>query len=565
MRELEFLLPEGSGLTINEIELGKSQMIVKVSGRHATERCPSCGIESGKVNTTYYRRPADLPCTGYVMRLQIKVRSFICANEACSRRTFAERFSEVVAPYARRTERLAKQQQEVAFAVGGEAGARLLKILGMATSADTLLRLIRQAPEPEVPTPRVLGVDDWAKKKGLSYGTILVDLEAHCVIDLLDERSAESLAEWLKAHPGVEIISRDRANDYIKGSTDGAPEAVQVADRWHLLKNLRDALERLITEKPACLRAAATLPEPEDSSENALGSTSLSDVDFNFSEVVDEGADIQLEPLTQAERQKQARRERKQERYDLVRTMHEEGLSMREIGRQLNMSYRTVSKYLRTDSCPFYPEGLKRGPSKLDPFLDYLTARWQEGTHNASQLFREIQQRGFDGSRGLVARWAVEQRQQLPSASSITQKNAPRKPRVIPWRPARTAWLLFSSKDDLDEGDQLALERIKEADTDVAQAHHFVQAFRQMVRDQQSDQLASWLQNVTDSGIVALKSFANGLRQDLAAVTNALSSPWSNGQTEGQVNRLKFIKRQMYGRANFDLLRRRVLGCPAPA
>ncbi|WP_179131538.1 transposase, partial [Candidatus Entotheonella palauensis] len=262
-------------------------------------------------------------------------------------------FPGVVAPYARRTERRTEQLQEVAFALGGEAGARLLKSLGMPTSPDTLIRLICRAPELERVTPRVLGVDDWAKKKGLSYGTILVDLEAHCVVDLLDERSAESLSEWLQAHPGVEIISRDRGNEYIKGATEGAPEAIQVADRWHLLKNLREALERLLTEKPACLRAAAQQPEPEDEGEN--------EPDADCGEGVDVSFDTQLEPLTQAERQKPARHNRKQER----RTLHKEGLSMREIGRQLHMSYRTISKYLQADSCPFYPEQIKRGQSKV--------------------------------------------------------------------------------------------------------------------------------------------------------------------------------------------------------
>ena len=564
MIEPEFLLPGASGLAVEEIEIGEKEVAMKVSSIRGTARCPYCGAESSRVNSSYDRKPADLPCAGYVMELKLKVRSFFCENEDCGYRTFAERFPEVVAPYARRTERLAANQREVAFAVGGEVGARLLTILGMPVSADTLIRLVRRAPEPEVVTPRVLGVDDWAKKKGQSYGTILVDLEEHRVIDLLEERSAESLTKWLQAHPGVEIISRDRATDYIKGATEGAPEAMQVADRWHLLKNLHEALERLLTEKPACLKAAAQPLEAEEDGVHEQERNPIPDIDFR--EKVDASPAAQPELLTQAERQKQARHERKQERFALVCTLHQEGLSMREIGRRLQMSYRTVSKYLQAESCPFYPEQVKRGDSKLDSFLDYLTTRWQEGCHNASQLYREICEQNFEGSRGLVARWAIDQRKSLSDTlhSGRTQTSS-RTTRIIPWRPARTAWLLFTPEADLDEDDQLALERVKQADPDVAQAHQFVHLFQQMVRNQQPEQLTSWLQDVQASGVVALRSFAKGIQQDLAAVSTALSSPWSNGQTEGQVNRLKFIKRQMYGRAHFDLLRRRVLASPALA
>lgn len=563
MNPKELFLPDGSGLGIEEIAIVEKKVIIQVSSTRTTAKCPHCSRESSRVNSRYPRKPADLPCAGYVVQLQMRVRSFFCDNEGCAHRTFAERFPEVVAPYARRTERLAAQQQQVAFAVGGEVGARLLKILGMPVSPDTLIRLVRRAPEPEVTTPRVLGVDDWAKKKGQSYGTILVNLEAHQVVDLLPERSAEALAQWLESHPGVEIISRDRGTEYIKGATDGAPEAMQVADRWHLLKNLREALERLLTEKPACLKAAATPPAAQEEPAHQPQQSQVLAIASESKKKPITAAEAQ--PMTQQERQKQARHARKQERYDLVHSLHAEGLSIREIGRRLHISYHTTSKYLRADSCPFYPEQVQRGKSKLDPYLDHLTARWQEGSHNASQLWRELQAQGFDGSRGLVAKWAAARRKKLPATAPAAQRQAApaRSPRSIPWRPARTAWLLFKPTADLDEEEEQALERIKQVDPSVAQAHELVHTFQQLIRNQQSDSLASWIQEAISSGIAALVSFANGIQQDLAAVRNALSSSWSNGQTEGQVNRLKFIKRQMYGRANFDLLRRRVLGFPA--
>ena len=261
------LLPDESQLCIDRVETEGEDVLLSVSSTRATSLCPLCNRPSDRVHSQYQHHPADLPIVGHAVRLDMNVRKFFCDNNDYKRVIFTERLPSFVASYARRTNRLSSRQQRVAFALGGEAGANLSTIMDMATSPDTLLRLIHNTPEPEVKTPRVLGVDDWAKRKGQSYGTILVDLEAHEPVDLLPDRSAESFAKWLKEHPGVEIISRDRGKEYIKGATDGAPDAIQVADRWHLLKNLRDALKQLLESKRACLRAAA-----EESKESKAGS-----------------------------------------------------------------------------------------------------------------------------------------------------------------------------------------------------------------------------------------------------------------------------------------------------
>ena len=251
------LLPADSDLCVDGIYQQEKVLVIMVSSAACQSACPYCGVLSGRVHSHYHRHPRDVPLSGRTVQLDIRVRRFFCDNVGCQAATFGERMPELIAPHAHRTTRLAHQQQQVALESGGEAGVRVLKRLGMPTSADTLLRLIRKVSQPEAPTPRVLGVDDWAKSKGQSYGTLLVDLERHQPVDVLPERSAASLEAWLKTHPGVEIISRDRGNEYIKGATEGAPNALQVADRWHLLKNLRDALEELLSQHPACLQAAA--------------------------------------------------------------------------------------------------------------------------------------------------------------------------------------------------------------------------------------------------------------------------------------------------------------------
>ncbi len=587
------LLPDESKLCLEKIEIGEEFIVLSVSSNNPISLCPSCGMPSDHVHSYYQRCPADLPLVGFAVRLDMNVRRFFCDNNDCKQSIFTERIPSMLASYARRTYRLASQQRQVAFALGGEAGASLLSIMGMAVSPDTLIRLIRKIPEGEVETPKFLGIDDWAKRKGQSYGTILVDLEKHRAIDLLPEKSSELLANWLKEHPGVEVISRDRGTEYIKGATEGAPDAIQVADRWHLLSNLKDTLKRMLEGKRTTLKAAAesNVTEPEGSnyytksevtSINAGNNIALAEVLENSSLLCPEDAiasvltpgnsvkdTVQKEDiprqLTKVEQEKQARHERRQERYEEVRQLRQQGLSIRKIARRLKLSRITVRKYIKAETCPMYPEGVIR-ESKLTPYIDYVRRRWESGCHNASQIWRELGQLGFDGSRGLVARWAAKERVKIkhpqPEESLMESKPAP-KGEVAPWSPSRAAWLLIKPEDDLTVEDRQALERMKQSDQNVAEAYGLGQRFIKMVRGRHPDALLPWLDDAVKSGIDTLRGFANGIRQDLAAVMNALSLPWSNGQTEGQVNRLKLIKRQMYGRANFDLLRKRVIIYPA--
>src|SRR5262245_52194308 len=338
--------------------------------------CPRCLSPSADLHSRYVRKLADLPWLGIAVRLEIQARRLYCRNMDCSQQIFCERIPAFVAPYARRTLRLNEALRLIGLAVGGEAGARLATALGMRVSPDTLIRRIRQMQLPTPPAPKVIGVDDWAKHKGQSYGTILVDLERRSTIDLLPDREASSLATWLKQNPGVEFISRDRAGAYADGARQGAPSAVQIADRWHMLANMTAAVERFLNTKHSCLRQAV----------GRVNKTAGAAEEIRAG-VADTKRPSKLELWN----------ERRRARHEQAHTLHRQGASIRAISQELRMHRRTVRMMLKVETCPERAGPSKR-QSRIDRHLEYLSRRWAEGCHNSAQLHREIRSKGYRGS-----------------------------------------------------------------------------------------------------------------------------------------------------------------------
>ena len=390
----------------------------------------------------------------------------------------------------------------------------------MSTSATIVLRLLRRQPLASRAAPRVLGVDDFAFRKGRTYGTILVDLEQHSVVDVLAERTSESLAKWLKAHPGVEIVARDRSTEYARGVREGAPSAVQVADRWHLLLDLKQVLERGLGRVHVRLRR---LPE------------------------VGEG---HLRPSRkgpfyrsrEAEAASLDSRTRRLLRYEEVKELHGAGKSLSAIARETGLNRKTVCKYVYAESFP--ERSSKPWLSAIDPYLGYLEARHAEGCEDATQLWREIQQQGFPNSKRQVLKWMRERRRVPAPTTPGTFREAIRVERETAANQKTSAAKL--------------LKRVRQ-DAEAATMFELAGTFLSLVRERRAERFDPWLAACEKGSIKALHTFAAGLKQDYAAVHAALTLPWSNGPTEGKVNKLKLLKRQMYGRANFDLLRQRIL------
>jgi len=552
---LSLLLPKPLRLRATAGSVQENVLQVTVESAQSTASCPDCGTPSSQIHGHYVREPSDLPWGGLTIRLHLPVRRFACTHGVCPRRTFGERFPSFLEPYQRQTHRLQQALRAVGYALGGEGGARLANLLGIAISPDTLLRQLRRQASASPLSLRVLGIDDFAFKRGQRYGTLLVDLERRQPVDLLPDRQAETVAAWLSHQPGIEIISRDRAGAYAEGARLGAAQALQVADRWHLLKNIRETLERLLTRDHHAIRRAAMRVATGPGTPAAGAGTP---------EAATLATAVTPISLTRAQREQATRRERRLARYHEVVRLHQDGLPVRTIAQRLRMHRRTVRRFIRTGGFPERATPAAR-PSQLDAYRGYLRQRWEAGCHNATALWHELRAQGFRGCRTLVNRAIQPWRRPRPAQSPRASKSpAPPTSRslAIPSPRQVSGWLLELAKaadEDTQAYQQAFVERLCEENPPIKTAQELACELVRLIKERQALRFPGWLEQALHSGVSELEGFARGLQHDQAAVRAALTEPWSNGQVEGQINRLKCLKRQMYGRANFDLLRLRTL------
>ena len=543
---LVVLFPHLAGLDLVHVEdLGGG---VRITARTRTVllACRGCGVVSARVHDRYRRRLADLACGGRPVQVVLEACRFRCGNPACPVATFAEQVPGLTSWYQRRTARLRELLEKVALALAGRAGSRLAAALGTAVSRFTLIRLVRALPDPGAGPVTVLGVDDVAKRKGHSYATVLMDMDSHRLIGMLPDREAETFADWLRAHPGTEVICRDRGGAYARAAREAAPAAVQVADRFHLWQDLAEAVEKTVL---ACIAALDPPPGPGNPQDPGTAASP------------DPPAPAEPDGFRGVHGDDRKLVARHRERYAAVQALRAEGCSVREIARRLGLARGTAAKFAGAASIDELLVKATRRPGILDPFKPYLGQRWNDGITSAAALHEEIRARGWTGGILTVERYLRQFRtadgrdRRARAQPQLTAPSAPPppKPRQV------TRWIM-THPDHLASGDAANLARLLDASPRLAAAAGHVRSFAgMMTRRQGLLALEDWLTAVEAGDQPALRSFARGIRRDQQAVTAGLALPYSSGALEGKNCKIKYLKRLMYGRANFDLLRKMAL------
>lgn len=551
-------LPLPEGMIIGQVKMSETQLIVEVISTQPFACCPGCGKPSDHVHCQYQRTVYDVPCGGRRVVLRLRVRKFACWITTCPRKVFAERLPDLVQPWARVSDRLLEELKAIGLAASAEVSERLAPRLAMSVKASTLLRYLRTIPDPPRTNVTSLGIDDFALRRGDKYGTILIHAETGKPLDLLADRTTEAVTPWLKSHPEIQVVSRDRATGFAEAISQALPHAIQVADRYHLIQNLRDHLQQFLDRKRTCLPFIADTPV--DAKEGNPDGTGTS-APLRPQAIPEDD----LSNVIAAERKKLISRNKRLARYEEVMALYREGVSQREIARQLHLSRNTVQHYVSSPGFPERAEGTGRRntrTSKLGSYLPYVRDLWDAGNHNGAHLFRLIQARGYTGSESMLRMKLSEWRTELPKQS---WPGNPRKPCLFTQKKHRrlssraASFLMILPPERLTAKQKQQLEQICQASSDLFVVYHLSQDFVALLKERQAQTLNEWLLCAKASRVAELARFANGIYRDYAAVYAACSRPESNGVTEGHVNRLKFLKRQMFGRAHLDLLRIKVL------
>jgi transposase len=514
-------------------------------------KCPECGARSGSHHSSYFRVLHDLPIQGEAVKVRARILRWRCRNAQCSRQIFAERIPELAAPFARRTARVASIVQLFGHTAGGRPSERLLSRLGMTAGRNAVLRAVKNgARSQSVSTSlRVAGIDDWAWQKGSTYGTVIVDLERHHVVDLLSDRSADATAKWLAGHPEVEVVVRDRAGLYAEGARRGAPQAYQVADRFHLLQNFRETVERQLSRLEAPIRATQLQNKNEGPFCEAPSTSEIP------------------RPIIAAEHDRIARRVRTAERqavFDQVRALYDTGHTATEIALKLGLGRRRTMRWVRLIVLPERAAMLAKS-STPEQYGTFLAKRWGEGVTNGQHLLLEVRRYGYTGSFSHLARFLSPWRHPVTSAQEMQDRFQSSCATPLDPNTGRRISPLIAASLCVKPRDQMTPQQIVNVDTMEAQSIEFTRMrklamrFRGLLRGGTVEALDTWLLDARSSGIHGMRRFAITIRQDIEAVRNAVLQRGSNGQTEGQINRLKTIKRSMYGRASVELLRARMM------
>ncbi|MFG1240272.1 ISL3 family transposase [Xanthobacter autotrophicus DSM 597] len=505
------------GFVVDDVSSDSAGTLITVRAVGKASSCPGCGRTSERIHSRYHRHLTDLPMAGKPVRLVVRARRFHCDTVLCGRRIFAERFDDkVLAPWARRTARLDHIVHHLGLALGGRPAASFARRLMLPVSNDTLLRVVRRRGNRHFVPPTIIGIDDWAWRRNQRYGTIICDLERRRTIALLPDREPATAQAWLTCQPQITIVARDRGGGYATAAAKALPTATQVADRWHLMENASRAFLDAVRKSMRLVRAA-------------IGA-----------------ATIDPDLLTAAERLQYEGYLRREDANAVILRLAKDGIAIKETVRRSGHSRGLVRRILRGERTDVF----RSRESSLELYLPWLEDRWAAGERNGAELWRRLKRQGFRGCLRVVTEWAARRRR----AERMDNDALTRTPS------ARTiARLMTVGRDRVSKSESVTIAAIEAAVPLLVEAREIIAAFQAMIRKKIVAELEPWLERARSS-LVA--SFANGVAKDRAAVVAAITSPWSNGQTEGQITKLKLVKRQMYGRGKLDLLQARLVGAP---
>jgi len=536
------LLPHLRAVVVSGVFRDRDLVTVEARSTASAVSCPGCGVASARLHGRYQRSIGDVPVGGSRVVIRLQVRRFLCQQPGCGRVTFAEQIPGLTTPHARYSPLLRAALSAVAVELAGRPGARLAGALGMRVGRDTLLGLLRALPEPPVGPVTVLGVDDFALRRGHVYGTVLLDMASGRPVEVIEGRDSEPLAAWLREHPEVAIICRDRAGAYADGARAGAPQAIQVADRWHLWHSLGEAVAKTVNTHYACVRAGLTTATTIDAATDTCADPARAGDPVPVPEV-DRTLDV-----CGRDRQLVART---RQRHADVHAHLAAGASQAAICRDMDLDRDTVRRFARAATVDELLVKATNRDSVLDGYTTHLATLHAAGITNAVILHQQIRDLGCTGSIQSVRRWLRPLRTASPTPPPVVRPEVP-KPRHI------TRWIM-TEDGRLTAAQRTLLDRVLASCPELAATARHVHDFAQIMATRTGHRLDQWTKAVTADNLPAMRSLITGLRRDHAAVVAGLTLTWSSGAVEGNVNRIKTIKRQMYGRASFALLRKRIL------
>lgn len=520
------------GISFGAVRIIDGIITISAHSKQKSVQCPCCNKGSKRVHSSYIRILRDLPISTCCVSVYLTVRKFFCKNPECEKKIFTEQPGPEIKAYSRMTNRTREILQKILLEVSARKGSYIANLISLPISPSTALRIIDSLPIPSPERVTVLGIDDWAYRKGLTYGTLLVNMETGQVIDLLIGRDGDSLKEWLAKHPEIEIVTRDRASAYSCAVSSMLPNAIQVADRFHLLKNFSDCVYTVIRIEYKNLAIS-------------MNENSLKEEPLPTEIPLEESGKAPLKP-------KGERNEYIKYRFLKVKQMLKEGSGLKTIAKSLQISRNAVRRYAKVDVLP-----TKSIYHKYDynDYLEIISIGFSEGISFA-KIYARMKTAGFKGSRSaFYCQFKDHPMRTTPSVyKSINIKLRLLSPRKI------SRYLAFEDLTKIkDETDRELMEKLLSKSSTLVNIRKQVLTFKELLLGNDVTLLKQWMERTLTIGISQLQSFVKGLMGDIEAVRNAIETNWSNGLVEGQVNRLKSIKRQMYGRAGFELLRRKVI------